>query len=537
MIDTIRLTVHDILGVHEQFFRTLTMKTEFTKYRTVSSETLLERDVFVMESEGKAFEMFRKSSLFLPSSNYKITIRVSIPDDNAVIEFSLPKYFFGQNVSQICFDPSHRDFFFDKGHTDTPEFQFSKGFRIFRHFLKTFFATEFSHCDFDFSQIQINRIDFCFNQVFDSEKEALQYLEYQKRLKKKYMRIGSEPVKHKTSIFIKNDRYSFKIYHKGSEFRKNDYKRLEKSLYGGASNPSLIHFTNFADRILRYEMTFRDSYISQIYNSKIFRMKVKDFRFLKSVHSKLKSLDDKGLLAPDVPDFLKLYDEFKRINFDDTYFGEYLNRHFIRNYDPGIYYSKAHCLSAFAKFYRVFSSILTKKRDFFLTLHGKAREHALKDRATFDHAFQTFNSVIFNSEIFDALSVEFLSVCRQFVLQKKDSFSVLMEKLNAYNEQVERDRSYAALVDEKFSGKTLNPQRFKIIFLAMQNRSLQQVADLSGMERTTFYRLCKDLEKIGVFKTTVIDTMDINAPFDYSAYFYDMILNSHSYSAFLKKVF
>ena len=59
------------------------------------------------------------------------------------------------------------------------------------------------------------RIDFCFNQMFKNKKEALRYLESQRRIKNKYNAKSTVRVnKFETSIeFITETGLYFKIYH------------------------------------------------------------------------------------------------------------------------------------------------------------------------------------------------------------------------------------------------------------------------------------------------------------------------------------
>jgi len=55
----------------------------------------------------------------------------------------------------------------------------------------------------------------------------LKYLEQQKKLKDKYSRSSTNGAgDYDTSLTYKTKRYSFKIYHKGTEFRQNDKRKL-----------------------------------------------------------------------------------------------------------------------------------------------------------------------------------------------------------------------------------------------------------------------------------------------------------------------
>jgi hypothetical protein len=68
-------------------------------------------------------------------------------------------------------------------------------------------------------------------------------------------------------------RYSFKIYHKGTEFKRHDKKELLKS-----TNPLRIPLTYLeeeADKILRYEMTCRPAMINYVFAQNFLESKKK----------------------------------------------------------------------------------------------------------------------------------------------------------------------------------------------------------------------------------------------------------------------
>ena len=55
-------------------------------------------------------------------------------------------------------------------------------------FIDCFLRNEFCLDKIDYKDVEINRMDVCFNQVFQSNEAALLYLKYQKRITKKHSR-------------------------------------------------------------------------------------------------------------------------------------------------------------------------------------------------------------------------------------------------------------------------------------------------------------------------------------------------------------
>ena len=112
---------------------------------------------------------------------------------------------------------------------------------------------------------EINRIDLCYNQFFNSKEDSLNYLDEQKKLLCKYARSSKNNYRsYDTSLLYITRRYSFKIYHKGTEFKKNDYPKIANN--GNPLNIPLQYFLDESDKILRYEMTFRRSQMNYLVN-------------------------------------------------------------------------------------------------------------------------------------------------------------------------------------------------------------------------------------------------------------------------------
>lgn len=203
---------------------------------------------------GRILDVSMRTSVGVPSSHYNISVLPNPSRDYIEINMSIPKFYYSTNVLQFVdqFDLS-ASHVFDKLHG----------------ILYRFFNEYFAYPP-DWLDVEVNRIDFCYNQLFLSKDDALRYLNEQSKLNVNYARSDTNKfgMYGNTTVMYKTDNYSFKIYHKGTEFRKNDLPRLLKKNPKGLD---LTLFTETADKMLRYELTARKGLLNYV-----FRQKVKD---------------------------------------------------------------------------------------------------------------------------------------------------------------------------------------------------------------------------------------------------------------------
>lgn len=197
---------------------------------------------------GRTLDLDVRPNINVPSSNYSIVCSLRQERDFIELSFSIPKYLYSTNVIQFLdqYDPSTK-------HT----------FQKLLSVISRFFA-DYLPLPPDWEDVEINRIDLCFNQFFLSKEDSLRYLEEQRNLNIHYAR--SEKNKfgvpgHSTVSYI-TDNYSFKIYHKGIEFRKNDYKKLIKN---NPKNLDIHDIAEQSDKILRYEITCRKGLLNYLW--------------------------------------------------------------------------------------------------------------------------------------------------------------------------------------------------------------------------------------------------------------------------------
>jgi len=219
------------------------------KLRHNRGEHLDQKAIFYGDT-NKILPLHIHTKMKIPSSHYTLNLRPNFERDFIEFNFSIPKFIYSTNVFQFIDRSNH-----------SPEYSFDK----LLHFLHEFFSKYFTVIP-EKKDIEINRIDLCYNQIFNTKENALRYLEEQKNINIVNARSDS----NKFTAFVENDEltgkqtnssimyvtknYSFKIYHKGTEFAKNDLKQL---LNANPLNLHLGEISDLADRILRYEMTCR----------------------------------------------------------------------------------------------------------------------------------------------------------------------------------------------------------------------------------------------------------------------------------------
>lgn len=222
------------------------------------------------QSNGKHWEQMYRN--FLRSSNYDINYCINFQQDWMELNFSIPKYLYVTNVFQFVphyFDDDYKNVF-----DSSFDVMKSITFKRFKKFIKWFFEKEFGGL-VNLYNVHLMRMDLCFNKIFDSKEDALRYLFDLKRIKKKYLRDNTEKINnYHSGIYYPTRDYTFKVYHKGSEFRNNDAKEIKKLV----SKYEMQKLQEYSDRVLRYELEFRTRYMDKLFKKYIFRREDKRWR-------------------------------------------------------------------------------------------------------------------------------------------------------------------------------------------------------------------------------------------------------------------
>ena len=269
MIDTIVLRIHNLESKYlhlANYLKQLNTKDYVSKFKSSTDSDLSESNIFFSDTK-RILTLSHRSSINLPSSHYSISFQINDERDFIEFNFSIPKLLYSNNVMQFVDISSQSDDFV---------------FTMLQSTLSRFF-NQYLPLPPDWKDVEIQRIDLCFNQFFKSKNEALKYLSEQKKINVENARSDTNRFMDYdgTTVMYKTDNYSFKIYHKGTEFRKNDLSQLAKnpSNHGFKTNGNyessvtknnplgfnLFDLAETADKILRYEMTCRNGLFNYLF--------------------------------------------------------------------------------------------------------------------------------------------------------------------------------------------------------------------------------------------------------------------------------
>ena len=499
MVDTIILRVHD-LRKHAELVKYVDHNFNGTSKNTIylkpeeseeirNSETIDAKtyiDYFWNSKTGGTHLVRYKSQEKINNSGHYFFHAFENTDrDYLEFNLSIPKYKYGTNILMFC------EHFWDKNfishRNSTLEYNLKRSYDLLASFLHRFFEKEFPFDNIvDFSDVEINRIDLSFNQVFHDKKFALEYLEYQKRLRKKNLRSDSNSFRaYETSLMFTTKRHSLKIYHKGSEYRKHDRKEHEKiNKIKGREYFNIEGLQLFADKILRYEITFRDTMLSYLFNHKLFRKNCPVHKARYEIYKRVESSKQKNDTISKRTSSFKL-DFFKK---------KYIENH------PYIKIEKDDSI-----IHKKISKLLNQNRQFLLKVGPSVIDFNSKSCSLpFDpRAF-------FSRDLFLECAKFFKSFIKEFQIEEKPSECAVSERIDEYN-----SRNYHKL-----------PKNEMIKFYALlQNLSFEEVMKRGLYSRATFYRYKNRFEKIGITQNNVMLFDHINATVDLSLYHHHIIYN------------
>lgn len=180
MIDTIVLRINNIDKyplLYAQFNdlskRKGAVAAAYVSKDTVSVLENAAKPHYFFADTGRCIPMFVNSHLYIPSSDYRLSHRLNALHNNLEFNFSIPKYLFSTNVLQ-----------FISPYNQSPEFIYEMLLTFIDTFIRDTFLSEHPILE----DVEIVRLDFCFNQMFSSKNDALDYL---KETKKDISKISS----------------------------------------------------------------------------------------------------------------------------------------------------------------------------------------------------------------------------------------------------------------------------------------------------------------------------------------------------------
>jgi hypothetical protein len=300
MIDTVTLRIHDT-RLHDRACKILEGKRQkgFTKSRLAEPEkeefTHSQRRIYntflLFHDTGKIKEIMKSGELN-SSYHYVVKYYVDYEKDFIQFEFSLPKYLYGTNIVLFTRHCTSKNYNLESA--SDLDASFSRLYDDFMKFAKFFFDAVFPGVTIYQKFTELARIDLCWNQVFPEKWMALDYLKEIKRIRKKYSRDGSNVTSYRTSLNFVSEDHSFKIYHKGTEYRRHDKRKHSDINKEHPGTFDIQYLEGFADKILRYEMTFRGSYMSYLIDQHGLRANCDTWAECKTLTSRQKYYESKG---------------------------------------------------------------------------------------------------------------------------------------------------------------------------------------------------------------------------------------------------
>jgi hypothetical protein len=442
----------------------------------------------------------------LKSSHYTIAYKIDIIKNFVEINLSIPKYIFGTNI--LLFSrPTSSKRYNHVTHTQV-EPNLKEAFKRLYTFLNKFFMTEFGSIELYPTLIEVNRIDICYNQVFDAKEDALQYLAQLRKIKLKNARdtTNFSRGRHwKTSISYVTNRYSFKVYHKGAEFQKNDGPKLAKINDEGHHSFlfPVAYYQRFADRILRYEMTFRSSQINYLYMQNIFRADCHIWQHGKTLYNKFKQSKAKA----------------------DTFMK------FKRGLEP-------HEQDAI----NYYNDLAFKSKGYFLEVDSKSRRYDEETNlAKYEAHIRGTKSEVFDRrapfgpELWDLMCGQFLERLDQFRLDVRTDDGTILAKAHAHNAIIISNRKKLddlgiSTKDARYKelGQTITISKLKIILKMLETQTFEEIADSNVFARSTWHRHRVMLKELGLVQTSQL-SVAMRADVDLKSYQWEVLSNSSKF--------
>lgn len=489
MVDSIEIIAEDIRGVHRHIFDTLLSieggwskeegKINLNDLRSVPNN--LRFEYFVDHAtDGLKANLYGKP-FYLPSSHYQVACFIDPEKEEVRFNFSIPKYLHGTNVLQFILSPYHNKFRFAQA--SSWEFQIAAIYPHLKRFIDAFFDENFISVEkIDFTRVRINRIDLCFNQIFDSKREKDAYLSMQRMKKKKHFHEGSGKMMYDGTVMFKTESYSAKIYDKEKEFRKKDLKKLRDVF----EHDKILSVALLASRTLRYEITFRSRKINELYSKHVFRKNSARHAKRVELYKQLRAQISRAERGTDEP--LDKADQ---------------------------------------KIYKHMTALLTKQRKFYLELDPYYQQ--LNTITPEDDDPKEHFCAKFDRELCKVLGTYFQKFFDEFQLDERPKLAKILEKEDEYDKKAKiRNETLKGQLEEKLISeedyKRLRMPRFGTSFklyasLKTRNEFDDDIRAENLFSRATFYRLKKHYSEDLGFSDNFILEDSIIPPKDFSAYY------------------
>ncbi|NHN25844.1 hypothetical protein FIA58_009175 [Flavobacterium jejuense] len=544
----------------------------------------------VKKRQGAIVESYDKKDFFFfpvhgnittASSDSSCKFSVNENTDTLKFELSIPKYFYGHNIAQ--FVPNIESERYRKNPFFIREFEGQlKDLRIrLVEFISTFFQDlsvllgiqNFNL--FRLEDVEVKRLDLCYNQFFASKEMAIDYLLAQKKIY--HSRVKKNTVikqDYDTSFAFRHstDGFYFKIYHKGAEFMHADFKKIQainkdkfdsnsklllpakmifrahfEKIYEqkqGKVEDCIFDFYNTyvltnehqqfikefesllvfktsslvqeANKILRYEMSFTNTYLSTLYKREVFRKNCPDWKFLKKSYNLV---------------------------------GRY-NMHLQRNKERARQFKVINNITKdMFQEYKIIDKSLHKKHEFFLFTDAKLKKHeqslGFMDLMEFKLNWSKANIVeskeaSFSDDLFKLIFKRFKEEIDFFQIKEVEQTNTTIELIEKYNIEAERKaknyiKAFGKTAYQKLTAtkkrnmnmSKIQTSRLKIVLDKFnEGKAFDLIVHELALKETAIKTLKKDLEKFNIFKNTVKTTYSFrNVRTDFAKYYENFLID------------
>jgi len=501
MIDTIVTRLHD-LKKYDPLIRRLqlknnkgytleTGKVEADELRRLRNAGHKPKQIINIMKRNRTGRFIIKSQALKQvnrSSHYEFTYFINETGDFIEFNFSVPKYLYGSNVLQ--FIEHSRDVYYKLWDNGTFQVNMEKTPKYIMKFIGYFFWSEFILDKIDFRDVEINRFDLCFNQIFQSEKDVKQAFELLKNRTKKGSRDeeGTKSV-YDSTIMFKTEGYSAKIYQKGPEYKKHElheHQRINEEKRFQYFDTE--KFQALANRTLRFEITFRSSEINYQFKHHIFRkdcplFKI-DYKNYQRIENKIQRNNRISKKIGTLPE--KAKEAYRKLHPDERVSTEANNTH------------------------QYVSKLLSRKPQFMMKI-DKIDE--LFNERTVDYPCKV---ALFSEEIIWLGLQKLLSFIKEFQLKElpnEETVGILIDRYNStHSEQLQKGKM------------------FQIYLLLLQNGgSFKAAIKTYKYSRATLYRYIDRFKEIGITENNIVPTAGDCIPkadFDFKQYHVYLMSNN-----------
>ena len=480
MIDTIVIRIHNISEKERLIARLLKTTSGFNRETVDISEREYGRYTMLKNASlvglGKNMTSHR-NRLYVKSSSYYLNYLIDMDRNFIEFNFSIPKYKYGTNVVQFVQHFTARDFMITRN--SGFNFNLNSTFKRLHSFLKKFFDLELDEDLEAWRQdVEIHRFDLCFNQVFIDKQEALAYLRHQKGIKQHYERMEGKKHQYDTSIYLPGRYFTCKIYHKGSEFHAGggdatNLNRMNKKLKYKRFDIDKIG--NFADRILRYEIEFKNTGLNYLYKSYIFRKNDLVFKKLKKANKRVETAWKKK-------DSVKLYENEDSLK--------------IRNHKDWRIWERDS---------ELYKQMVSQSSQFMLGVDRDSQLSSIKDIASEYNDSHTkvrvLKRALFSEDLLELCFDKFKKFFKKNQLGARVSISNLQREIDTYNARMKMLKGY---------GEKGSPKRISAIqkYLTYAQTYSEKVMIANKMySRQAIYNMKKSLKELG-YKEVPITAFD-----------------------------